>query len=165
MGPGILIRYSKQVLGVAAVLLVVGAAILCFFQFRGPVGGASPYEVVNQLEDCTLTTEQERYPADVKEIHLLCRNDAAEGELTLPEGAAYVLEVKEDGTWHTLRSETKEPHWIGEGGVVAGGSEVTLTCQMSDYQSPLESGSYRIVLPDCSAAGSAGNLAAEFEVS
>ena len=44
MGPGILTRYSKQVLGSLLTLFVLVAAVLLYLRFRSPVGGESPYD-------------------------------------------------------------------------------------------------------------------------
>ena len=60
MGPGILTRYSKQVLGGILAVFAIMAAVLLYFRFRSPVGGVSPHEMVNDLyewEYMTFTAE------------------------------------------------------------------------------------------------------------
>ena len=47
MGPGILTRYSKQVLGGLLAVFAIIAAVLLYFRLRSPVCGVSPYEYIN----------------------------------------------------------------------------------------------------------------------
>ena len=43
MGPGILTRYSKQVLGSFLVVFAILAAVMLYFRFRGSIGCVSPH--------------------------------------------------------------------------------------------------------------------------
>ncbi len=179
MGPGILTRYSKQVLGgILAVFAVIAAALL-YFRFRGPVGGVSPYETVNDLyewEYMTFTAEQDEYPTNVDTILLYFRNDAPDGVVWLSSGAsfAYELEFLKDGVWHSMRSIVERPRWSdndtgdppGTDIVKWDGGELTLYCKIAqDYPTPLRPGRYRVVIPECAHISRTGSaLAAEFEV-
>lgn len=179
MGPGILTRYSKQVLGGILAVFAIIAAVLLYFRFRGPVGGPSPHETVNDLyewEYMTFTAEQELYPADVETIRLYFRNDAPDGVVCLSARTffAYELEFLKDGVWHSMRAKVERPRWSDSDTEVApgtdivkwNGGEMTLYCGIAhDYPTPLRAGRYRIVIPDCEHMQPAlVDLAVEFEV-
>lgn len=127
MGPGILTRYSKQVLGGILAVFAIIAAVLLYFRFRGPVGGPSPHETVNDLyewEYMTFTAEQELYPADVETIRLYFRNDAPDGVVCLSARTffAYELEFLKDGVWHSMRAKVERPRWSDSDTEVAPGT-------------------------------------------
>lgn len=173
MGPGILTRYAKQVIGGILALFAVIAAVLLYYQFRSPVGGVSPYEAVNDLyewEYMTFAAEQEIYPPDVETIRLYFRNDAPDGVVCLSATGysfAYELEVWKDGSWHQMRPHGECPRWEGKTDIVNwNGGEAELSCDVAqDYPAPLRPGHYRIVLPECEHLHSRVTaLAAEFEV-
>ena len=173
MGPGIFTKYSKQVIGGMLALLALMAAVLLYYRFRSPVGGESPYGAVNQMFECeymTFAAEQETYPADVENIRLMFRNDAPDGVVVLSAAGThfgYELEILQDGRWHQMRPRSKVCRWEGNTDIVNwNGGEVTLTCPVGkDYPSPLQSGRYRIILPQCEHLHSRIiPLAAEFEV-
>lgn len=177
MGPGIFTRYSKQVLGGSAALLLLIAALGLYYQFRSPVGGASPYETVNDIyewEYMTFAAEQEVYPAETETICLRFRNDAPDGVVALAayrvHMGAYALEILQDGQWHSVRAQTEKPSWGTEpSGILKtdivqwGGGELVLYCPVAkDYPAPLAAGHYRIVVPNCDHLNSVKHLAAEF---
>ena len=173
MGPGIFTKYSKEVLSVILTIFFLIAGVITFLEHRSSVGGESPYGAVNQLfewEYMTFTTEQETYPADVEKIRLTFRNDAPDGVVVLSAAGThfgYELEILQDGRWHQMRPQSKICRWEGNTDIVNwNGGEVTLTCPVGkDYSSPLQSGRYRIVLPQCEHLHSRiVPLAAEFEV-
>ena len=178
MGPGILTRYSKQVLGGILAVFAIMAAVLLYFRFRSPVGGVSPHEMVNDLyewEYMTFTAEQEVYSTDVNTILLYFRNDAPYGVVWLSSrqsSFAYELEYWKDGAWHRMRPVVKSPQWSDTGGtpktdiVNWNGGEITLHCDIAhDYPTPLRAGRYRIVIPDCEhMKGALADLTVEFEV-
>ena len=178
MGPGILTRYSKQVLGGILAVFAIMAAVLLYFRFRSPVGGVSPHEMVNDLyewEYMTFTAEQEVYSTDVNTILLYFRNDAPDGVVWLSSrqsSFAYELEYWKDGAWHRMRPVVKSPQWSDTGGtpktdiVNWNGGEIRLHCDIAhDYPTPLRAGRYRIVIPDCEhMKGALADLTVEFEV-
>lgn len=179
MGSGILVRYSKQVLGGLLAVFVIAAALL-YAWFRSPIGGVSPHETVNDLYDweyMTFTAEADRYSANVDTIRLSFRNDAPDGVVCLSSRAptfAYELEYRKDGVWRQMHPVVSHPRWwSGTGGVREtnivnwNGGESTLLCEIArDYPTPLQAGRYRIVIPDCEHMdGPLAALAAEFEVS
>lgn len=173
MGPGIFTKYSKQVLGTCALILLLVAAAQVYVHLRGPVAGVSPYETVNDLPDweaMTFAAAQEVWPADTETVELTFRNDALDGVVWLSENGpifGYVLEMWQEDGWHSLRSRTEQPRWNGKSDIVDwNGGEVTISCPVGqDYSLPLESGQYRVVLPGCTHLNSVSHaLAAEFEV-
>lgn len=171
MGPGISTRYSKQVIGGCIVLLLSVVVCALYFQLRGNVGGVSPYATVNDLyqqEMLSITLDKASYPVDVREVILTLRNDASDYILIQdePHTDNWVLERKVDGVWHSLRTKNGATvRWFGfDGGVGWNGGEETYLCDISDYyQTPLEAGTYRIVLPNMMHM-THGHLAAEFTV-
>lgn len=173
MGTGIFTRYSRQVLGTCVLILLLAAAAQMYMHLRGPAAGLSPYETVNDLpdwENMTFAAVEAVWPADTEAVELTFRNDAADGAVWLCESGpvfGYVLEVRQEDGWHSLRSAAETPRWDGETDIVDwGGGEVTLSCPVGrDYPSPLKPGQYRVVLPGCTRLGGpAKALAAEFEV-
>lgn len=184
MGPGILTRYSKQVLGGILAVFAVIATVLLYFRFRGPVGGVSPYETVNGLfeqELISFTIEHDAYPADVEVIQVTIRNDA---EDTVVGPAPYcldewLLEKQVDGVWHSMRlsplTAKRHVEWdfppeeygpnSGPSGIVNwnGGEQQYLCSIKKYYKTPLVAGTYRIVFPEMEHRNIAA-LAAEFEV-
>ena len=174
MGPGIFTKYSRQVLGgILAVFVLFGATAL-WYRFRSPVGGKSPYEMVNDLyewDSMTFESTQESYPADTEYVELYFRNDAPDGVVILSAGSSpsfgYELEVWNNGAWHQMRSHREVCRWEGRTDIVNwNGGEEILACPVGrDYPSPLAAGRYRIVLPCCEHLKRAEvPLAAEFEV-
>ena len=177
MGPGILTRYSKQVLGSFLVVFAILAAVMLYFRFRGSIGGVSPHETVNDLyewEHMTFEAEMDEYPADVDTIRLYFRNDAPDGVVWLSSKSsfAYELEYRKDGVWHQMRPVVDHPRWSNTDGIPTNdivngnGGEITLRCGISqDYPTPLQAGRYRIVIPGCEhIQHTPAALAAEFEV-
>ena len=184
MGPGILTRYSKQVLGGILAVFAIMAAAGLYFRFRGPVGGVSPYEMVNDLfeqELISFTIEHDTYPADVEVVQVTLRNDA---EDTVVGPALYcldewLLEKQVDGVWHRMRlsplTTEKYVKWdfppeeygpnSGPSGIVNwnGGEQRYLCSIVKYYKTPLEAGTYRIVFPQMEHRNTAA-LAVEFEV-
>ena len=123
MGPGIFTRYSKQVIGALLTLLVLFAAVALVYRLRGPVGGKSPYETVNDLyewEYMTFESLQGTYPANTEYVELYFRNDAPDGVVILSAGGSpsfgYELEVWSNGNWHQMRSSNKICRWEGRTG-------------------------------------------------
>lgn len=171
MGPGIFTKYSKQVIGTCVAILLCVTALALYFQLRGPVGGVSPYETVNDLyeqELLSMTTDRESYPADVSSITVTLRNDAPDYILIQdePHTDEWVLEREVEGVWHSLRTRRNETvRWFGfSGGVYWNGGEETYVCDISHYyEMPLEEGTYRIVFPNMMHQTS-GHLAVEFTV-
>lgn len=171
MGPGIFTKYSKQVICGLLVLLGCIAALALYDQFRGPVGGVSPYETVNDLYEqqlLSITLDQAGYPRDVECIGLTLRNDAPDYILIQaePHTDNWVLERKVEGTWRSLRTKNGQTvRWSGySGGVAWNGGEETYLCNISAYyETPLEAGTYRIVLPNMEHM-TTGHLAVEFTV-
>lgn len=173
MGPGIFTKYSKQVIGGILAVIVTVAAVLLYFQLRDPVGGVSPYEVVNDLyewELMTFDTEHPSYLPDTETVKLRFRNDAPDGVVCLSAGRTffqYELEMRRNGEWHRMHAYAEHPRWEGKTDIVDwSGGEITLSCRIGrDYPSPLQPGQYRIVLPECEHLnGPVVALAAEFEV-
>ena len=174
MGPGIFTKYSKQVIGALLAVLALFAAVVLFYRLRGPVGGKSPYETVNDLyewEYMTFESTQETYPADTEYVELYFRNDAPDGVVVLSAGSSpsfgYELEVWNNGAWYQMRARNQVCRWEGRTDIVDwNGGEQILACPVGrDYPSPLAAGRYRIVLPSCEHMHRAEvPLAAEFEV-
>ena len=178
MGPGILTRYSKQVLGSFLVVFAILAAVMLYFRFRGPIGGVSPHETVNDLYEWTYMTfeaEPDEYSADdVDIVHLYFRNDAPDGIVWLSSQVsfAYELEYLKAGVWHQMRPVVQRPRWSNTDGIPTNdivnwdGGELTLRCGISqDYPMPLRAGRYRIIIPGCEhIRHTPVALAAEFEV-
>ena len=171
MGPGIFTKYSRPVIGALAAVLLCIAALALYYQLRGPVGGVSPYAVVNDLyeqELLSMTTDKERYGPDVNSITVTLRNDASDYILIQdePHTDEWVLEKEVEGVWHSLRTKTKGSlRWFGfNGGVYWDGGEETYICDISRYyETPLEEGTYRIVFPNMMHQTN-GHLAVEFTV-
>ena len=184
MGPGILTRYSKQVFGTAVALLAIAVAIILYVHLRGPVGGVSPYEEVNDLyeqERISFTVEHETYPADVEVIQVTIRNDAEDTVVapSLYQKDEWLLEMLAGGVWHTMRispnvvkqiikwkfpAEEYGPNSSPSGIVKWNGGEQRYLCNITEYyKSPLEAGTYRIVFPEMEHVNTSA-LAVEFEV-
>ncbi len=178
MGPGILTRYSKQVLGGILAVFAIIASELLYFRFRSPVGGVSPHETVNDLyewESMTFQAEQDEYSTDVDTIRLYFSNDAPDGVVWLSSRQstfAYELEYLKNGVWHQMRPVVKSPRWSDTGDIPRtdivnwNGGEMTLHCDIAhDYPTLLRGGRYRIIIPDCEHIERAlADLAVEFEV-
>lgn len=174
-------RRRRVLLAAVLAVLLCSAAMGLRVWLQEPVGGVSPYETVNDLyewEHMTFTADQETYPADVETVTLYFRNDAPDGVVWLSESPSWqwYLERKTDGAWHSMRSTVEIPQWrfreedctlysTPSGIVEQNGGEFTWFCDIGDYyRTPLELGSYRIVIPDCSHRDDHGTIAAEFEV-
>jgi hypothetical protein len=173
MGPGIFTTHWKKVLGGCLGLLMAFLAVVLYYEFRSPIGRASPHERVNNLyewEYMTFCTAQETYSADTEEINLYFRNDAPDGVVWLAAvgpSFAYDLEIWQNDGWHQMRSHTEQPRWEGKTDIVNwAGGEAELSCPVArDYGSPLPAGNYRIVIPECEHMNRARTaLAVEFEV-
>lgn len=171
MGPGIFTKYSKQV--ICGLLLVFGciAALAAYYHFRGNVAGVSPYETVNDLyeqELLSITTEKDHYFTYEDSVVLRIRNDAEDYAIVQgePRTDDWVLERKVDGVWRSLRTvKDQTVRWTGyNGNVHWGGGEERYVCSIAAYyKTPLEAGTYRIVLPNMEHCTS-GHLAVEFTV-
>ncbi|WP_298022822.1 hypothetical protein [uncultured Dysosmobacter sp.] len=166
----------------ALAILLCSAAMGLYFWLRGPVGGVSPYETVNDLyewEYMTFTADQAVYPTDVETITLYFRNDAPDDVVILSDHPDFqwYLERQTGGAWHTMRSKVEMPQWrfreedctltsTPSGVVRWGGGEFTWYCDIGGYyRTPLEPGSYRIVIPNCVHVRNTGSvLAVGFEV-
>lgn len=174
-------KWRRVLLAVVLAILLCSAAMGLYVWLQGPVGGESPYETVNDLyewEYMIFTTDQAVYPADVETVTLYFRNDAPDGAVRLSESPSWqwYLEREEDGVWHSMRSTVEIPQWRFReedctpysmpGGIVDwDGGELTWFCDIGDYyRTPLEPGSYRIVIPDCEHLNDRGAIAVEFEV-
>ena len=179
MGPGILTRYSKQVLGSFLALFVLVAAVVLYLRFRSPVGGESPYDdIFDQGKyGIEITADEVMYTGQTAPVTVTVRNTAESGWI-VPENyrtLEWVLETRVDGAWHSMRTTQKQIRWEGPdgqpSGVVKNGEEQVFLCYVGDYyRLPLKPGSYRIVFPDMSKVRPDGGvyreiaLAAEFEV-
>lgn len=162
-------------------VLACGAAVGLYFWLRGPMGGVTPYGTVNDLYDweyMTFTTDKTVYPVGVKSVTLYFRNGAPDGVVWLSESPSYqwYLERETDGVWHSMRAAVEIPQWrfreedctlysMPSGMVNWNGGEFTWYCDIDNYyHTPLEPGSYRIVIPDCNHRDDHGAIAVEFEV-
>ena len=186
MGPGILTRYSKQVIGGILAVFAVIAAMGLYVKFRSPVGGVSPYEYINAWgeERIVDTTEQPVYDPRTETIQVTIRNDAESG-LVIPGDyrlKEWVLETEIDGVWYSMRTLEKYIYWdfpaedqtpnSRPSGIVKCGEEQRFLCHLEDaYELPLAAGTYRIVFPDMEKKREAYSgsfyltaFAAEFEV-
>lgn len=184
MGPGILTRYSRQVLGGFLALFVMAAAVLLYLRFRSPIGGESPYRIFDHAEQgIEIAADDVMYTGQTAPIQVTVRNASESGWL---EPGPYrplewVLEIKVDGVWYSMRTVEKRVRWdwlpeekssdSSPSGTVKNGKEQTFLCRVGDYyRLPLEPGLYRIVFPDMSKVRPDGGvyreiaLAAEFEV-
>ena len=184
MGPGILTRYSKQVLGSFLALFVLVAAVVLYLRFRSPVGGESPYDnIFDQGKyGIEITADEVMYTGQTAPVTVTVRNTAESGWI-VPENyrtLEWVLETRVDGAWHSMRTMEKRIRWdfpkedkspnSGPSGIVKEGEEQTFLCYVEDYyRLPLKPGLYRIVFPSMtkelsSGAVAHGSIAAEFEV-
>ena len=184
MGPGILTRYSKQVLGGFLAFFVLVAAVLLYLRFRSPVAGESPYESFAQGEaGIEIVADEVMYTGQTAPVQVTVRNTSESGWL---EPGPYrplewVLEVQVNGSWHSMRTTEKHIRWgwlpedgtpnSSPSGIVKNGEEQTFLCSVGDYyRLPLEPGAYRIVFPDMTKVRPDGGvyreiaLAVEFEV-
>ena len=178
-------RGTGWVLGGLTAVLLCALAVEAYFHFRGPVGGVSPYEEVNELvyelygqDKIVYALEQETYPADVETLVVNIRNGAPDGALVPedPRYADWVLEIWSDGAWHTLRTVREDPKWswlpedCGPGSRPSGivhwdGGEQTYLCDVAEYyRTPLERGRYRVVFLNMAHMIFRSELAMEFEV-
>ncbi len=108
MGAGIYTKYARQVIAVFLAVIAIAAAACLYFRFRGPLGGVSPIETVNDLygqEQISFTAERETYPADVETVQVTLRNDTEDTVVMQSPGCPnhWLLETSVDGVWHTLR--------------------------------------------------------------
>lgn len=184
MGPGILTRYSKQVLGSFLALFVLVAAVVLYLRFRSPVGGESPYDdIFDQGKyGIEITADEVVYTGQTAPVTVTVRNTAESGWV-VPETIRpleWVLETRVNGVWHSMRTQEKRIRWdfpkedkspnSGPSGIVKEGEEQTFLCYVGDYyRLPLKPGSYRIVFPSMTkelipGSTAYGSLAAEFEV-
>ena len=179
MGPGILTRYSKQVLGGFLALFVLVAVVVLYLRFRSPVGGESPYDDIFDQEKCgiEITADEVMYTGQTAPVTVIVRNTSESGwlEPNPYRPLEWELETQVNGTWHSMRTTEKQIRWEGPdgqpSGVVKNGEEQVFLCYVGDYyRLPLKPGSYRIVFPDMSKVRPDGGvyreiaLAAEFEV-
>ena len=178
MGPGILTRYSKQVLGGFLGFFVLVAAVVLYFRFRSPVGGESPYQIFDHAEQgIEITADDVMYTGQTAPVTVTVRNTSESGwlEPNPYRPQEWVLETRVNGTWHSMRTTEKQIRWEGPdgqpSGVVKNGEEQIFLCYVGDYyRLPLKPGAYRIVFPDLSKVRPDGGvyreiaLAAEFEV-
>jgi len=184
MGPGILTRYSRQVLGGFLALFVLVAAVLLYLRFRSPVGGESPYDdIFDQGKyGIEITADEVMYTGQTAPVRVTIRNTAESGWI-VPETVRpleWVLETRVNGVWHSMRTLEKRIAWDfpeedkspngGPSGIVKEREEQTFLCYVGDYyRLPLKPGSYRIVFPAMTkelipGSTAYGSLAAEFEV-
>ena len=186
MGPGILTRYSKQVLGGLLAVFAIIAAVLLYFRLRSPVCGVSPYEYINAWgeERIVVTTEQPVYDPQAETVQVTIRNDAESGWV-IPGNyrlKEWVLETEIDGVWYSMRTLEKYIDWdfpaedktpnSRPSGIVKCGEEQRFLCHLEEaYELPLAAGTYRIVFPNMEKEREAYSgssyltaFAAEFEV-
>lgn len=175
-------------------VLILAAAVLCalgalYYRLAvWPLGSVSEFETVNDaywLDEIEMTLEKETYPADTKEITLRVKNHSEDKTLRLSSHdrhCNWFLEKKINGIWRTQRTVYKNdtPMWslsprngdlnsLGPSGVIQwGGEEDSFTFNIEwFYGSPMEPGSYRIVIPSCEMSYDrigGHDLAVEFEV-
>jgi len=190
MGPGILTRYSKQVLGTLFVLAAIVIAVVLYFQHRGPVGDETPYGLVNDYgtanPEISIAAEETVYPVDVETVRVTV--SLGEDLELLPEEPRtndWLLEVYKDGGWYSMRTFEEHIRWDfpaedksangGPSGILMGQETQTFLCNIAEYyELPLEAGTYRIVFPDMTLYNAADDatwsrvdhmaMAAEFEV-
>jgi len=175
------IRYAKQVIGGVLAVFALIAAVILYFYFRGPVGSRSPYETVNDLyewEYMTVEIQQDAYPWDTEKVRIDFRNDAPDGVLVLAwhSSSQWVLEKQVDGKWRSMRATLDRRGFnypqedivmgVGPSDVIKwGGGELAVICDLATcYPWPLESGRYRIVIPECEHMDDVADLAVEFEI-
>ena len=132
MGPGIFTKYSKQVIGGLVAFFLLLAAIPCYYWYRDPVGGESPYQDSQFLEDLaddslhgydwehkkiSLATAESVYSANTATVEVILRNSTDHVLLapSLSLRDEWVLETRVDGAWHSMytRPDTraKHPRW------------------------------------------------------
>lgn len=184
MGAGIYTKYARQVIAVFLAVIAIAAAACLYFRFRGPLGGVSPIETVNDLygqEQISFTAERETYPADVETVQVTLRNDTEDTVVMQSPGCPnhWLLETSVDGVWHTLRlspdctartvkwefpAEEYGPNSGPSGIVMWDGGEQRFLCNLAKYYgTPQEPGRYRIVFPEMEHV-TTGALAVEFEL-
>jgi len=184
VGPGIFTKYSKQVLGGLMLLFAVIAAVMLYFRFRSPVGSESPYQIFDHQEQgIEITADEVMYAGQTAPVQVTVRNTSEKGWLEpgLYRPLEWVLEIKVDGVWYSMRTMEKRIRWdwlpedkspnSAPSGIVKEGEEQTFLCCVGDYyRLPLKPGSYRIVFPDMTKVRPDGGvyreiaLAAQFEV-
>lgn len=163
-------------------VFAVFAAVMLYFQFRGPVGGVSPYTEVNDFfeqDRILFTIEHEVYPTDAELIQVTLRNDTDNTVVAPVPGCLneWLLETRVDGAWHSMRlsrdCSEKYVRWefppeeygpnSGPSGVVSwNGGEQRYFCNIAKYYgTPQEPGLYRIVFPEMEHRDEAA-LAVEF---
>ena len=176
MGPGILTRYSKQVIGGLIAFFMLLAAVPCYFWFRDPIARESPYQEQSFLENfadrerweyerISFAAAQEVYTTDSVAVEVILRNSTEHVELApavyLPD--EWVLETRVDGAWHSVHTRpdtrTKNPDWevpdeeneleTHPAAVLRPGEDRVYLCSIERYyRTPLEPGLYRIVFPN-----------------
>ena len=115
MGPGILTRYSKQVLSGFLAFFVLVAAVLLYLRFRSPVGGTSPYEPVfaHEAHGIEIVADEVMYTGQTAPVQVTVRNTSEWGWLE-PEPyrpLEWVLEIQVNGCWHSVRTTEKHIRW------------------------------------------------------
>lgn len=179
----------KRRIWVLILVAALAAGGLYYQRYVWPLGGVSQFETVNDaywFDQIELELDKDVYSTDTGEITLRVKNNAEDGTLILSSGGHFCnwyLEKQIDGIWRTQRTITKSksaPRWdlsprngdlnsLGPSGVVQwGGKEDFFTFHIDYYYgSPLEMGTYRIVIPECELGSGRNNrysLAVEFEV-
>ena len=184
MGPGIFTKYSKQVICGLIVCFMLLAAIPCYFWFRSPIGGVSPYTEVNNFfeqEKISFTVSEKVHPTDVTVVEVVLRNDTDDTVVAPVPGCRneWLLETRVDGAWHSMRlspectedrvkwefpAEEYGPNSGPSGIVNWNGGEQRYLCNLAKYYgTPQEEGLYRIVFPEMEHRDKA-SLAAEFYI-
>ena len=163
------------------VLLALAVSLAGALYLGRTVRGVSPYAAVNGLyawERMSFTADRETYPREAETVTLTFRNDAPDGAVLLSdrEPFRWCLEKEVDGVWRSLRHTGAEPRWrfreedctavsTPSGVVPWDGGEFVWYCDIAgSYPTPLEAGSYRIVIPDCEHLHDTADLAVFFRV-
>lgn len=184
MGPGIFTKYSRQVIGGLTAFFLLLAAIPCYYWFRDPIGGVSPYTEVNDFfeqERISFAVTEKVHSTDVMVVEVVLRNDTESTVVAPAPGCLneWLLETRVDGAWHSMRLSRdcteKYVRWefppeeygpnSGPSGIVSwNGGEQRYFCNIAKYYgTPQEQGLYRIVFPEMEHQDKA-SLAVEFYI-
>ena len=96
MGLGIFTKYSKQVIGGLVAFFLLLAAIPCYYWFRDPIGGVSPYTEVNDFfeqEKISFAVAEKVHSTDVKTQQKLLQKQLLLQEFYLPAKLLQPMEL------------------------------------------------------------------------